>query len=689
MIEKYIYVSILSTCQPSDSMIFKGRGEMFRVILWISIAIFGALMGIFVGLLVYLTRDLPEVRKLEDFSPSAVTRILAADGSTIAEYYAERREPVPIDKIPSYLKEAVLAVEDDGFYEHFGIRPKAILRAAIQDILHGRYVQGGSTITQQLARVMFLTPDKSLRRKLKEALLALQIERMYTKDKILEFYLNQIYLGSGAYGVQAAAKIYFGKNVWELGLAECALLAGLPKWPSRYSPLVDPIMARKRRHLVLKRMVDLGYISPEEAAKAGSAPVPKTMHTLELRRNLSSCAYFADQVRAVLEEKLGPGALYRQGLTVKTTLMPDLQRAAEKAVRYELARLERRHPEIYLRPGATRPQAALLALDVRTGAVLAMVGGRDYVESQFNRAVSALRQPGSAFKPIIYASAISAGFSQAYTVLDAPIRLPGSKKGVYWQPGNFGGKYEGVVTIRKALEKSLNTATVRLLQKIGVDRAIGMARAMGIRSHLKKDLTLALGSSEVTLLELTAAYSVFANKGIYFQPVFYTEVIAPDGEVVLRPEQIKREVLDAQTAFIVTDMLKGVIKNGTGWRASQLGRPAAGKTGTTDDYRDAWFVGFTPELICGVWVGKDDHSSLGAMETGSRAAVPIWVRFMKEALKDMPARDFEVPPGVLFVSVDENTGHLVSGKGRGSRVALTESERSALISEREGQFQFF
>lgn len=614
-----------------------------------------ALLGGGLGGMMAVTQDLPQVEALQTYEPSAVTTILSADGRKIQTLFIERRIPVPLSSIPPHLINALIAVEDSRFYRHFGIDLKGVARALIKDIRHLKAVEGGSTLTQQLAKVLFLTPEKSLIRKIREAVLAINIERRYTKDEILTFYLNQIYLGEGAYGVEAAARSYFGKPVGDLNLPQCAMLAGLPRSPSLYSPLKNPDLARRRMQVVLRRLFTESYIDEETYRAAADADLELTGHA----STEDLAPYFTEMVRQELENRLGANLLYRGGLTVETTLDLDLQEAAATAVTAGIAAYEARHP----RGDADQPvQSALLAMDSATGEIRAMVGGRDFSGSPFNRAVQARRQPGSAFKPILYAAALSGGDTPALILNDSPMEIPiqGSKKP--WVPRNYSGKYAGPVTMRLALERSLNAASVDLLMRTGFQPVIDLAHNLGINDGLKPYPTLGLGVFDVSLLEMVTAYATFANGGIHSSPLFIRRVMDREGTVLLETPISQSDVLSPQAAFQITNLLEGVISRGTGRRAASLGRHLAGKTGTTDEYRDAWFVGYSPDLVAGVWTGFDHSRTLGPGEAGSRAALPIWIKFMSESLKGMPNRPFPVPDGIELVEIDPETG-LLAGPG--------------------------
>ncbi|HID31184.1 MAG TPA: penicillin-binding protein 1A [Desulfobacterales bacterium] len=605
------------------------------------------------------------MRTLETFKPAAVTRIYSADKELLAELFTQKRVPVPLDMIPDYLRQGVVATEDRQFYEHAGVDLKGILRAIIKDIRADEFVEGASTITQQLAKTLFLTPRKSITRKLKEAFLTFQIERRYTKDEILELYLNQVYFGSGAYGVQAAANTFFGKPVNALTLAECALVAGMPKSPSRYSPLVNKSLALKRQAVVLKQMAQNGMITEEQLTAANASPL-----NLAKGEYVSMKApYFVATVRNFLEKEFGGSRLYRTGLTVYTTLNYQMQRAAEKAVAKGIERLSARMKKHGLliqnqeegeTGGQENPQAALVSLDARQGAILAMVGGTDFRESPFNRASMAQRQPGSAFKPLVYAGAMENGFAQNYVMWDAPVVFKGAEEGVDWTPENFSGKFKGEMTLRQALAVSQNIPAVKLLNKLGPSTAVQWAHRMGIESPLQPNLSLVLGTSEVTLLELTATYAVFPNGGVGTRPFAVLEVLDREGRSIWRARPQMRSVLSPETAAIMTDMLQAVVQSGTGRAARRIGRPLAGKTGTTDSYRDALFVGFSPTVVAGVWVGLDHYGILGEKETGARAALPIWIDFMEQALANRPYGDFSLPEGVVKVRIDVESGLLAS-----------------------------
>lgn len=592
-----------------------------------------------------LPRSLPPVTALETLQPLMGSKIYDDNDELITELHVERRIFVPLAQIPQSLRDAILATEDRRFYSHWGLDPIGIARAIVQNYRRGRIVEGGSTITQQLTKVLFLTPDKSLERKLKEAVLALELERRYSKDRILEMYLNQVYFGHGAYGVEAAARTYFGKSVSELTVRESALLAGLVRAPSNYSPFERPEAARLRRELVLRRMVEYGALKEAEARRLARTD----LGLIPPERRRTTGQYFLEYVQQQLEAKYGADMVFKGGLNVYTTLNPRMQLAAEQALREGLKALEGRsgkgRPEEH-------PEGALVTIDPQTGHVKALVGGYDFFRSEFNRAVHARRQPGSAFKPFVYLAALEAGFTPASRIDDAPIVYPVGRNGNAWKPENYDRKFRGPTTLQQAVEESVNVVTVKLQERIGVQRTIQVARRLGIQSALTSDLTLALGSSDLTLLELTSAYGTLANQGVWVPPTTIRYITDAQGRLLEEYVPEGREAVSPETAYVMTHMLRGVVERGTGQAARALGRPVAAKTGTTNDYSNAWFVGFTPRLVTGVWVGYDRPRSLGKDETGSRVAVPIWTAYMARVLGDSPKEDFPVPERVSFAAVD-------------------------------------
>src|SRR5512132_3947220 len=592
-----------------------------------------------------LPRSLPSVSVLETFPPLQGSKVYDDNDELLTELHVERRIFVPLAHIPQTLRDAIIATEDRRFYSHFGVDPIGIARAVWQNYRRGRIVEGGSTITQQLTKVLFLTPDKSLDRKMKEAILALELERRYSKDRILEMYLNQIYFGHGAYGVEAAARTYFGKSVSELNVREAALIAGLPRAPTSYSPFDHADAAKRRREVVLRRMVDYGALKDADAKRLARSD----LGLIPPERRRTTGQYFLEYVEQTLEAKYGADMVFKGGLNVYTTLNPTMQLTAEQALRDGLKALEGR--TLKGRAGE-HPEGALVTIEPQTGYVRAMVGGYDFFRSEFNRAVQARRQPGSAFKPFVYTAALESGFTPATRVEDSPVSYAVGANGQAWKPDNYDRKFRGPITLQQAIEESVNVVTVKVQERIGLSRTIQMARRFGISSPLDANLSLALGTSDLTLLELTSAYGALANQGQWLPPTTMRYVTDPQGKLLEEHVPEGREAVSPETAYVITHMLRGVVERGTGQAAKALGRPIAAKTGTTNDYSNAWFVGYTPRLATGVWVGYDRPRSLGKDETGSRVAVPIWVSFMGKVLADSPREDFPVPDKVVIVPVD-------------------------------------
>jgi penicillin-binding protein 1A len=593
-----------------------------------------------------LPRGLPSVSALETLQPLQGTQVFDENDELITEFHVERRLFVPLSAIPKVLQDAVIATEDKRFYSHFGVDPIGIARALYQNYRRGRIAEGGSTITQQLTKVLFLTPDKNLERKLKEAVLAFELERRYSKDRILEMYLNQVYFGQGAYGVEAAARTYFGKSISELTPREAALLAGLPRAPSAYSPFEHPEAAKRRRAVVLERMVEFGVLKPAEAKKVNASD----LGLLPPERRRTTGQYFLDYVQQALEAKFGADMVFKGGLHVYTTLNPIVQLQAEQSLREGLKALELRTTT----SGTERPEGAILTIEPQTGYIRAMVGGYDFFRSEFNRAVQARRQPGSAFKPFVYIAALESGFTPATFIEDSPVSYPVGRNGQPWKPDNYDRKFRGPTTLQQAIEESVNVVTVKLQERIGINRTVQIARRLGISSPLNTDLTLALGSSDLTLLELTSAYGTFSNQGVWMEPTAIRYVTDDQDKLLMEHVPQGKEAISPELAYVITSMLRGVVERGTGQTARALGRPVAAKTGTTNDYSNAWFIGYTPHLVTGVWVGYDRPRSLGHDETGSRVAVPIWTGYMSKVLAQTPKEDFPIPDGVTVVLVDED-----------------------------------
>jgi penicillin-binding protein 1A len=621
------------------------------------LAIFVALW-VMVGPLFTEVQRISKVSRLEDYIPSKGTRIYDRQNRPLAKFYVERRIVVPFHRIPRPLVQAILAIEDKKFYHHNGIDIRGLARAVYQNLRAGRVVQGGSMITQQLSRVLFLTREVSLTRKITEAVLALIIEQTFSKQEILALYLNQAYLGRGAYGVEGAARAYFNKGVDHLNLEEAALLAALLKAPSKYSPVRYPDRARSRRNLVLQRMQEVGFISPDEAQEAQNTPLrvaqdwntQRTKQFSGVRRRAivePEARHFVETVVRELPKVLGQGfqrdELYRKGLRVYTTLDLELQQTARKVTLKRLRDLDYRRGIDWVPEGLPPTEGALVALDPQTSDVLAMVGGRDFEKSQFNRATQAFRQPGSTFKPFVYATALERGLSPRAIVLDIPRSFQDPVTGKLWRPNNYGGRFYRYVTLQKALEKSLNAATIRLAERVGIERVCELAQRLGIQSPLRSNLALALGDSEVSLLEMTSAYATIASGGLRSKPNTIDRVESADGRTHYEKYSGIKRAMDRKTAQVLTHMMRKVVERGTAKKAKVLGPAVVGKTGTTDNNRDAWFIGFSPNLVMGVWVGLDSNQSLGQGESGSRAALPIWIEAMGAWLKDHPIRTDPAP----------------------------------------------
>jgi penicillin-binding protein 1A len=797
--------------QPRRLPQSSGRKLFFTI--FIGCAIIALLCAL--GYFFYILGALPKVDRLADYRPPILSQVFGEDGNLVGEFYLERRTVVAVDKIPKRLIQAFVSAEDSNFYQHKGIDYLGVLRAAFKNVVSMRKKEGASTITQQVAKSMLLTPEKKFSRKIKEAILAKRMEERLSKDEILYIYLNQIYLGAGAYGVQLAAETYFGKEVEELNLAEMAMMAGLPKAPNSYSPIKHLDKAKERQGYVLERMVKEGYITQAEAEHAKATPI--VIRALK-KVNADHSAYFLETVRQQLEEKYGEERLYKDGLKIYTTMNAEMQKGAYDSVVNGLKALDKRQgfrgaakylaeaevdafckkvedgidylslkqgstyqgvvtgvdpakreitvrvgdrtgtipkknmdwagklelvnaygkPEakraiglgavlevqvkepdqnragaVFLLDQVPETQAALIAIDPQTGGVRAMVGGYDFKKSQFNRAMQAKRNPGSAFKPIIYAAALDKGMTTASVIEDSQVEYESGQEKA-WKPKNYDNFYRGPVTMREALTESINVVSVKILEHIGVGAAIEYAKKLGITSPMAANLTLALGSSSLTPLELTNAYAVFASGGYRTTPYFVTRVLDRDGRVLeeVAPPRIPVftklssaappaeapggadqplvlnspldlakaqpaspapestpvplgatglsaiQVISPETAFIMTNLMESVVSSGTGGRARALGRPVAGKTGTTNDMKDAWFVGYVPQLVAGVWVGYDQERSLGSGGSGGQAAAPIWTEFMQRALAAVPVKRFNTPSNVTFALIDPRTGHL-------------------------------
>ena len=712
------------------------------IALFVAVAILGTVSGV----LFASAGDLPQISALDDYAPRTITRVYAAGGEVIGEFATQRRVVITYDDISPRLREAIIAAEDAGFNSHFGVSLPRLAVTIVTNIFKGQ-VRGASTLTQQLARNLFLTPEKIWSRKIKELILTIQIEKRYTKEEILTLYCNQIFFGHGAHGVEAAARMYFDKSASDLELEEAALLAGVIQTPSRQSPFVSLDRANARRSYVLTQMEELGYITANEAAAAREAPI----EVVDRRRQQSIAPYFVEEVRQHLEANYGVKQLYENGLSVYTSLDVDLQRAANRALHDGLHRLDKRRgfraprrnvieegtalgdfddprwrspmqaedripalvtgvsaDRITLRIGphegtigrdgfrwtrresaerlvktgdlvhvqiteidetarriiATLDQeplaeGAVLALDNRTGQVLAMVGGYDFERSKFNRAVQASRQLGSLFKAVLYATAIDRGYTPTSIIVDEPVSYPAGPDQPDYTPRNYDQEFVGPVTLRHALEKSRNVPAVRVMAALGPEHVVEYARRLGFTSELPPFLSVALGAAEATLLEVTSAYTVFPNQGVRFEPYHILRITDRDGNVLEDNRPVSHDALPADTAYVMTSLLRGVVERGTGIQAAAIPWPLAGKTGTVDDYTDGWFVGFDPDFTVGVWVGHDEKKTLGPAEEGATVALPIWLDVMRAYIgerTDPPA--FPPPANIVFLSVNRYTGHI-------------------------------
>jgi penicillin-binding protein 1A len=712
--------------------------KVFGQFVFLTLLLLAVGMGALAGLVFVYSSDLPQIRELEDYRPDVMTDLYADDGAIIGSFALERRVIVTYNQIPPVMRDAVISIEDRHFESHWGIDVLRIVRAAVTDLMEWRRAQGASTLTQQLSRKLFLTPEKSFRRKIQEALMAIQIERHFTKSQIFAMYANQVDLGHGNFGYEAAAQFFFGKHLDQLTLPEAALLAGIPKSPTAYSPILHPEASRRRRNQVLLAMLENGKISPGKYREAANAPL-----SLNIQKwNYTVAPYFVEELRQFLEKKYGPAAVHEQGLRVYTTLNMNMGKMAEEALRQGLRDDDKRRgwrgPEknilknpltfangepvtlesyadsdwkLALQPGdlvhglvmqvgadhatvrfgdstvrVTPPdfawtkktqaidlfvpgdldlfqvkeikgaklhvaldqyptvQGAMLVIDNATGAIKVMVGGYDWNDSKYNRVTQAERQVGSSFKVYVYSQAMLDGMSPFDTIVDAPISYHTSSG--LWAPHNYDEKYEGTITLLHALAESRNVPAVRLLAKVGVDGVIRLCRRFGITSRLVPNLPLALGASDLTLLEHTSAFTTFPNDGVHIAPRMVYRVTNYDGRVIDDFQPEVTDVLPASVARLMVSMLREVFNSGTAVRARSLAQkyPMAGKTGTTNDFTDAWFLGFTPSLTCGVYVGFDDHQTLGEKEEGARVALPIWMQFMSEVLKERRVEDFPHSP---------------------------------------------
>ena len=572
------------------------------------------IIGLFGGYMYWCFSTLPSTENLDEYSPYESSKIFSYDNVLLTEFYVERRTFIPHEKIPKHVINAFIAVEDMRYYKHHGIDIIRTIGALLRNIRKGAFVQGGSTITQQLAKMLFLKPEKTITRKIKEIVLSMQIEKKYTKDEILGLYLNQAYFGARAYGIEAASQAYFGKSTDKIGISEAALLAALPKAPSKFSPFKNHEESLERRNYVLRRMLAAGFINEMEYEEALSGPIPVKYHGRKYK-----APYFVDYCRIFLEKKYGD-RLYTSGLRIYTTLDYKAQLKAEKAVRRGIEKLGKR--------GIKEVQAAFLAVDLKTGRIKAMVGGTNFWNSQFNRVTQAMRQPGSAFKPIVYLTALKKGFRLDDTLEDQEVTYVAAGRDKTWTPHNHHDIYYGTVTLQKALALSLNAATVHLAKKVKITNVIETAETLGIRSKIHPFYPSALGASELSLMELVYAFAAF-SRGNRIEPMCIDKIIDREKLALVEPSGVREKVIDNKVLANLRSMLRAVIVRGTGKMARSLGRKVYGKTGTTNDYADAWFVGFDDKIVAGVWVGRDNRLPIGENETGSSAALPIWMEYMK------------------------------------------------------------
>jgi penicillin-binding protein 1A len=726
------------------------------VVLFLLAAIFGTATGVFFA----YAGDLPSISALDDYAPSTISRVYGARGEVVGEFAIERREVIPYEGISRNLEQAILAAEDDGFNQHFGLSISRIIVTAVNDIIHRR-MHGASTLTQQLARKLFLTDDKTPERKIKEALLAIRIEKRYTKREIFTMYCNQMYFGHGVYGVESASRLYFGKSAKDLNVEEAALIAGILQGNVRQSPYVNRDAALRRRNYTLGRMAEVGYITTAQAEELKKKPI--AVRPDPPGGASSAAPYFLEEVRRELESRYGAKQLYENGLSIQTALDLRLQEAATQALTEGLRRIDKRRgfrkpkrnviaeghtvdgfrqprwdrpmtpgqivpavvsavdgSAIQLRAGAMRitvdrkgygwtnkpspaglvtrgdlvetrliavadggatasgtleqppeVEGAVLILDNRTGQMMTMVGGFNFDRSKFNRATQAYRQVGSAFKPFVYTAAIDSGYTPVTMLMDTPVSFPGGAGQPAYTPLNYDRTFEGPITLRRALEQSRNVPAVRVMDQLGPKQVISYARRLGLESPLPPYLAVALGAAEATLVEMTSAYSVYPNQGVRMRPYSVLKVSDRQGNVLEENRPEPKDAIRADTAYVMTSLLRGVVQRGTATKAAGLNWAIGGKTGTTDDYTDAWFIGFDPDITIGVWVGYDQKRTMGPAGTGSESAVPIWVDVMKAwiATRTEPPT-FEPPGNIVFVSVDRGSGNPAID---GTPGAITES----------------
>jgi penicillin-binding protein 1A len=730
--------------------------------------VLAALLGTASGVLFAYSDDLPAISALDDYAPDTITRVLGGDGTVVGEFAVERRVVLRYDDIPQQMRQAVLAAEDSGFFEHFGLSFTGLMRAAATNLIEMRKAGGASTLTQQLARKLFLTDEKTWERKVKELLLTVQIEKRYTKQEIFTLYCNQMYFGHGVYGVEAAAQLYFGRSVKDLAVEEAAMIAGILQGNARQSPYVNPSAALRRRNYTLDRMASEGFITREAAAEAMAKPI---VTRGDPARETTFAPYYLEEVRKHLENRYGAQQLYESGLTVRTPLDGRLQRIATRALDLGLRRVDKRRTgfrraQINVRQAATpltayrhdrwqRPllagdivpalvervdavgtapghaalrigslraeltresfqwtrrthasqvvtvgdlvdvelltvdqmagtatvrleqtpilEGAVVALENKSGHVLAMVGGYSFTRSKFNRATQALRQSGSTFKPILYTAAIDRGLTPATLLEDEPTTFDAGAGQPPYSPRNYDGKFDGPMTLRTALERSRNIPAVKVMEMLGPGQVVPYAARFGLPGSLPPFLSSALGAGESTLIAMTSAYSVFPNHGVRMEPVQVLSVADREGVMLEEQAPVPRDAIRADTAYVMTSMLRGVVQRGTAASAASLDWPLAGKTGTVNDYTDAWFVGFDPEITLGVWLGYDEKKPIGNGETGTTAALPIWIEIMKAYLDGRDrstAPTFDAPGNIVFVAVDRATGQPIEG---GTAPTITEA----------------
>jgi len=612
----------------------------------------GLLAGLALGVTIgWIMRSLPPVELLLQYKPATQTVVLDDEGNLIGRYYQERRLVLKHDEIPEVVINSLLAAEDQHFFQHGGFDKYGIARAVMSNLKARTISEGGSTITQQVARLMFLTTERTFTRKIKEAILTFQIERRFSKDEIITIYLNQSCFGHGAFGIESAAQTFYSKSAKSLNVAESALLVSLLKNPSLFSPIKNPQQSRESRNRVLKRMFDLNYITEEERRIFSSSELNLD---LDIQQGFIA-PYFVEEIRRLLEKQIGKESLVQNGLTIRSTLNYKHQEAANLAIRNGLDAFIQRHPE-----SAETIQAALVSLRPDTGDVTAMVGGSSFKKTQFNRVIQAKRQPGSAIKPFLYLSALMKGFTPSSIILDTPYEYRDSQTGKIWRPGNYDQKFRGPVTLRQSLEQSLNVTTAKLAEKIGLETFLNTIKQAGIESPLPPYPSTALGAGEVTLMELVNGYGTIASGGIRVHPRMIYNVTDRNGRQIFEQPVKIHEVFDPISCYQLTRILEGAVEHGTGWRARALNRPVAAKTGTTNDYTNAWFIGYVPNLVVGVWIGFDVNQSMGNGETGSRAAGPIFTEFMQAAISHEDVLKFDCPSGAVQRKVCHSSGYLAN-----------------------------